>query len=78
MNLVDDLNKAISLIPANQKGSGGYKKEGELSDLRDWLLTRNIYSISDLEKQFKFCLWTQESDLIRIKHEIKLKYEKTN
>lgn len=69
MNLVDALSQAITVLPRADKGKGGWKKSNELEDLRDWLLNRNIYSIQDLEKQFKFCLWIQEQDLIKIKHE---------
>lgn len=65
MNLVDDLNTAITLMPENSKKSAYYKRHHELESLRDWLLNRNIYSISDLERQFEFCLWIQERDVIK-------------
>ena len=64
MNLVDDISLAITFL---KKPSIPHGEVHELNALKDWLLARNIYSMSDLEKQFEFCLWIQEKDLIKNK-----------
>ena len=64
MNLVDDIALAITFL---KKSSIPHGDSHELNTLKDWLLARNIYSMSDLEKQFEYCLYVQERDLIKNK-----------